>query len=456
MTRRGGRADREARAGAVPGHGAVPGLTLDNVTKYFGAKRAVQGVSLDVQPGTFVVLLGPSGSGKSTLLRCLAGIEAPTSGTITLGSAVVDGPGVHQPPERRNLSMVFQDYALWPHLTAEQNVAFALRRRRLENGERCRRARAMLDQVGLAGLAERYPGQLSGGEQQRVALARALVAEPGLLLFDEPLSNLDADRREQLRIDIGAMVRRHGATAVYITHDQAEAFALADRVGVLDQGRLVQFDTPEAVYERPATEFVARFTGLAGELDATCVGSDGTTAVLQVGQDRVSGRLLSGRRVAHGQRVRLLIRPSGVRLARPDARTGTVTGITGVVRDSAFRGWGYEHAVEVAGGQLLAGVAAPVRLPTAERVDLELLEAGCLVTPVGEAPAGRPHETAGPPDGRGPTHRYDEEIELPGTTDRPDRMPEGCDGEVAFTEPRSGAGRDAGSPGAHVGAGPIR
>ncbi len=380
---------RTGRAGSVPSHGAVPGLTMDGVTKCFGAKRAVDGVSLDVEPGTFVVLLGPSGSGKSTLLRCLAGIETPTSGTIALGSTVVDGPGVHHPPERRNLAMVFQDYALWPHLTAEQNVAFALRRLRLDADERRKRARSMIDQVGLAGLAGRYPGQLSGGEQQRVALARALVAEPGLLLFDEPLSNLDADRRERLRIDIGAMVRHHGATAVYITHDQAEAFALADRVGVLDQGRLVQFDAPEAVYERPATEFVARFTGLAGELEGTVVGFDGPNVVVEVGQGRVQGRLLTGRRVARGQRVRLLVRPSGVRIAGHGARKGAVSAMAGVVRDAAFRGWGYEHAVEVAGGQQLTGVAAPGRLRVAQRVELELVEAGCLVAP---ASAGSPDD----------------------------------------------------------------
>jgi iron(III) transport system ATP-binding protein len=185
---------------AVDHHSAarqVPSVVVSGLTKRFGAKTAVDGIDLVIEPGTFVVLLGPSGSGKSTLLRCLAGIETPTSGTITFGDQVVDGPGVHLPPERRDLAMVFQDYALWPHLTAEANVAFALQRRKLKAPERRERARSMLEQVGLGELSGRYPGELSGGEQQRVALARALVAEPGLLLFDEPLSNLDADRREQ-------------------------------------------------------------------------------------------------------------------------------------------------------------------------------------------------------------------------------------------------------------------
>ena len=241
-------------------------IEVEALTRTFGHKVAVDAVDLVVDPGTFLVLLGPSGSGKSTLLRCLAGIERATSGSILFGGVEVDGAGGHLPPERRDLAMVFQDYALWPHLTAEHNVGFALKRHHLAAGERRRLARAMLDQVGLAGLYERYPGQLSGGEQQRVALARALVGRPGLLLFDEPLSNLDADRRERLRIDIGAMVRAQGATAVYITHDQSEAFALADVIGVLRAGRLVQIGRPEEIYRNPVDDFVARFTGLAGEL----------------------------------------------------------------------------------------------------------------------------------------------------------------------------------------------
>ena len=209
-------------------------ITLDGVSKvYPGGSTALQDVGLDVAPGTFLVLLGPSGSGKTTLLRSLAGIERITTGRITIGATTVADGRVHVPPERRDLSMVFQDYALWPHLTVTDNVAFALRRRRLPRPQCRARARGMLDRVGLGQLAARYPNELSGGEQQRVALARALVADTGLLLCDEPLSNLDADLRERLRVEISALVREAGATTVYITHDQAEAFALADRVGVL-------------------------------------------------------------------------------------------------------------------------------------------------------------------------------------------------------------------------------
>ncbi len=193
---------------------------------------------------------------------------------------------VHVPPDQRDLSMVFQDYALWPHLRAHDNVAFALRRRKLPRAQGRERAAAMLDRVGLGALGQRYPNELSGGEQQRVALARALVADTGLILCDEPLSNLDADLRERMRLEISALVREAGATTVYITHDQAEAFALADRVGVLERGQLVQQGTPEEIYTQPATPFVARFTGLSGELPVRVRGraADGTVEVELAGR----------------------------------------------------------------------------------------------------------------------------------------------------------------------------
>ncbi|MDA8316741.1 MAG: ABC transporter ATP-binding protein, partial [Actinomycetota bacterium] len=234
--------------------------------RYQGQVKALEDVSLEVAAGTVLVLLGPSGSGKTTLLRCLAGIERITSGRIALGGREVASASRHVPPEKRDLAMVFQDYALWPHLVARDNVAFALRRRHLSRAERRARADEMLERVGLGRLGDRYPSELSGGEQQRVALARALVGDTGLVLCDEPLSNLDADLRERLRVEISSLVRGAGATTVYITHDQSEAFALADQVGVLEQGRLVQVGSPEEIYAAPATPFVARFTGLAAEL----------------------------------------------------------------------------------------------------------------------------------------------------------------------------------------------
>ncbi|MDA8081787.1 MAG: ABC transporter ATP-binding protein [Actinomycetota bacterium] len=378
----------------------VPRIDISGLTKNFGQKTAVNSIDFTVEPGQFVVLLGPSGSGKSTLLRCLAGIERPTDGQIRFDDLVVDGPGCHVPPEHRNLAMVFQDYALWPHLSAEQNVAFALQRLGISSEERRRMSLEMLEQVGLGSLSKRYPSQLSGGEQQRVGLARALVANPGVLLFDEPLSNLDADRRERLRIDIGAMVRRNGASAVYITHDQAEAFALADIVGVLNGGRLVQAGKPEEIYRSPVDAFVARFTGLAGELSGKVVSQGkrvqaGLVAV-EIEGFLIYGKPILGRSFQPGLKVQVLIRPSAIRFVEQGAgkvdldnsKTGFPSSqIEATILDGAFRGWGYEHAVAVGAGSRLNGVPADRRIPFMSRVLLELFSEGCLV--IAEDSAGQ-------------------------------------------------------------------
>jgi len=258
-------------------------IVIERLSKvYPGGNLALDDLSLEVEPGTFLVLLGPSGSGKTTLLRCIAGIERASAGRITIGDTLVADGTRHLPPERRGLSMVFQDYALWPHLVARDNVGFALRRRGLRRSVCRTGATEMLERVGLGALTHRYPSQLSGGEQQRVALARALVAEMGLILCDEPLSNLDADLRERIRVEISALIRETGATTVYITHDQAEAFALADRVGVLERGKLVQLGRPEEIYSSPASAFVARFTGLAGEFAVTLRGRAGPDGSVEV------------------------------------------------------------------------------------------------------------------------------------------------------------------------------
>jgi len=381
-------------------------ISVDVVCKAFaGGSLALDEVSLSVEPGTFVVLLGPSGSGKTTLLRCLAGIEHVTSGQIAIGGKTVAGGQVHVPPDRRNLSMVFQDYALWPHLRVRENVAFALRRSKLTRTEAQARTLAMLERVGLGALADRYPNELSGGEQQRVALARALVAGTGLILCDEPLSNLDADLRERMRVEISSLVREAGATAVYITHDQAEAFALADQIGVLQKGRLIQFGRPEEVYTRPASPFVARFTGLAGELPVRVTGQAPGPGASGPGASgpRASGpgasspdaalpdsaievdvagpallrpfRARAGHHLA-GADALLLIRPTGVRLS------GTHNGdhhLAGVVADVAFRGRGYEHAIDIPGHGRLTGVFAATRAERGETVGLRLEPAGCHV-----------------------------------------------------------------------------
>ncbi|HEX4289298.1 MAG TPA: ABC transporter ATP-binding protein [Trebonia sp.] len=362
-------------------------ISIASLTKTYpgGAAPALKSVSLEVAPGTFLVLLGPSGSGKTTLLRSLAGIERIDSGTITIGSRTVADGRSHVPPEQRDLSMVFQDYALWPHLTTLDNVAFALRRRRLPRPECRARALVMLERVGLAEFARRYPNELSGGQQQRVALARALIADTGLILCDEPLSNLDADLRERMRVEISSLVREAGATTVYITHDQAEAFALADHIGVLEEGVLVQSGSAEDVYHHPATPFVARFTGLAGELPVRVAGhgSDGALELTANGVEDGSVRLpalrpAAGAALKPGDDALLAIRPTGVLLLRSAEETPH---LAGRVADVAFRGRGYEYAIDLPGLGRLTGVFARHRAERGDSVGLRLDPEGCHLFP---------------------------------------------------------------------------
>jgi iron(III) transport system ATP-binding protein len=356
-------------------------LVLERVGKvYPSGTEAVKGVTFTAEPGTFLVLLGPSGSGKTTLLRTIAGIERATSGSIVIGTKQVSGQRMHRPPEQRDLSMVFQDYALWPHLTVTDNVAFALRRRQHSRSQCRLLALQMLERVGLGALADRYPGQLSGGEQQRVALARALAGDTGLLLCDEPLSNLDADLRERMRIEISSLVREVGATTIYITHDQQEAFALADQIGVMSGGVLVQMASPEEIYANPATPFVARFTGLAGELRVRTCGGPSLLGTVEVRPERAT----CGRPIeafwSQGKPVTdiatLMIRPGAVRLCDSN---DSVAHLHGLVTDVAFRGRAYELAVELQGGGRLNGIHSEHRVSRGAAVGLSIGATGCVV-----------------------------------------------------------------------------
>jgi iron(III) transport system ATP-binding protein len=352
-------------------------VEISDLRKEFGVKTALNGVSLVVEPGTFTVLLGPSGSGKTTLLRCLAGIEQPTSGTITIGDKTVFGNGKFVGPEKRNLSMVFQDYALWPHMSVRKNIAFPLNDSSMSKVGRTARVDDLLERVGIAHLADRYPNELSGGEQQRVALARALSAEVGLVLFDEPLSNLDADRRDQLRIEIATLTRDAGVTAVYITHDQSEAFALADRVGVLRSGELVQYTRPEKIYRHPKSAFVARFTGVSGEF--------AVAKVRQVSEKRVEVQLpfaphmyieaTTSENSAYDRDPHLFVRAAGVTLAPESSKEGA----PGTIRDVAYNGRGYEHVVEVGEKQNLTKVYAADRFERGDNVKVLFDPVSCFV-----------------------------------------------------------------------------
>ena len=243
-------------------------LSLHGVGARYGTTRVLEDLSLSVGAGELVSLLGASGCGKTTTLRLVAGFLAPSEGTIRLG----DRDLTTLPPHKRDIGLVFQNYALFPHLSVMDNVAFGLKQRGIEPVERRRQAAAMIDRVGLSALADRLPAALSGGQKQRVALARALVIRPPLLMFDEPLSNLDAKLRIDMRVEIRELQRANGTTAVYVTHDQEEAFSISDRVAIMDAGRIVQLDTPEVLYRRPATAFVARFVGFENLLPMTVAG----------------------------------------------------------------------------------------------------------------------------------------------------------------------------------------
>ena len=236
-------------------------VELEHLVKRFGAHTAVDDVSLTVEHGLLVCLLGPSGCGKTTALRLVAGFLSPDSGTIRVGDRALSSAGKVLPPEQRNMSMIFQSYALWPHMTIAENVAYGLRLRRLPRPEIERRMASILAVTQLSALAERYPGDISGGQQQRVALARALVVEPEILLLDEPLSNLDANLREEMRFEIRRLHDAYRYTTLYVTHDQSEAMTTADLIVVMNQGRIEQVGSPEDVYRRPRSEFVARFLG---------------------------------------------------------------------------------------------------------------------------------------------------------------------------------------------------
>ena len=291
-------------------------LRLELLTKRFGETIAVDGVSLEVREGALLAVVGPSGCGKTTLLRLIAGLEVPDEGAIYLrGEMLFGGKGVFVPPHRRRVGMVFQNYALWPHKNVFENVAYPLHVQGLSKGEVQKDVAGVLSQVRLEGLEERRPDQLSGGQQQRVALARALVMRPRVLLLDEPLSNLDAHLREEMRFEIKRIQRETGVTIVHVTHDQAEAMAIADRIAVMRRGRLVQTGPPRELYEHPRTEFVARFIGGTNLLSCQVVESGGRQAILLPDGTAVEVGGLDG--VSEGTVV-LSVRPEDIVLNRDE------------------------------------------------------------------------------------------------------------------------------------------
>jgi iron(III) transport system ATP-binding protein len=327
-------------------------LDVTDLRKQFAIGRpAIDGVSFAVPAGEIVVLLGPSGCGKTTTLRCVAGLEHPTSGEISIGGRVVSSPkrGILVPPRSRDLGMVFQSYAVWPHMTVRQNVVYPLKHRKIARGEANRKVDEVLELVGLSEYADRAVVALSGGQMQRVALARSIVYRPQLLLLDEPLSNLDAKLRLRLRDDLRIILKQTGMTALYVTHDQAEAVVLGDRIGVMRDGKLLQIGTADQIYNRPADLFVANFTGATNELTGTLVERHGEFGVVDFGEGR-RGEAALLHALDPGDKVRIALRPENIGIGRQDG--GNV--FPGRVIDRRYQGTQTVYDIDLFGLRLEA------------------------------------------------------------------------------------------------------
>jgi len=341
----------------------VPAVSCRGVTIAYGATVVVSDLDLEVPRGEMLALLGPSGCGKTTILSALAGFLPISAGEIHVGGRAVAGAGRHLAPERRDVGVVFQGYALWPHLDALDTVAYPIRRRAVGEPEARRRAAAILERLGIARLAHRRPAELSGGEQQRVGLGRALAREASVYLFDEPTAHLDATLRDRLQLEIADHRLRSGAAAIYATHDTAEALAIADRVALLRDGRLVQEGTPTAVYDRPIDLWAARLTGLASVLDVRILGPGAGTKTggdrrIEVAGSPLTATVAMARRLPEGE-VRAIVRPDWVRLG------GT---IPGRVETVAFRGSYTDYRLVTPAGTIDLRAGGPPTVGAGEAV----------------------------------------------------------------------------------------
>jgi iron(III) transport system ATP-binding protein len=347
-------------------------LDVTDLRKQFSIGRpAIDGVSFAVPAGEIVVLLGPSGCGKTTTLRCVAGLEHPTAGTISIAGRVVSSPahGILLPPRLRDIGMVFQSYAVWPHMTVRQNVVYPLKHRKIGRADANAKVDEVLALVGLSEYADRPVVALSGGQMQRVALARSIVYRPQLLLLDEPLSNLDAKLRLRLRDDLRIILKQTGMTALYVTHDQAEAVVLGDRIGVMRDGKLLQMGVPDEIYNRPADLFVANFTGATNEIAGTLVERNGPFGTADIGGgQRMEVALLQD--LGSGEKIRIALRPENIGLGKQDGANS----YRARVLDRRYQGTQTVYDIDLCGHKLevlelgtaarhQVGVDAPVALP---------------------------------------------------------------------------------------------
>jgi putative spermidine/putrescine transport system ATP-binding protein len=362
----------------------VARIQLEEVTKRFGSVTAVDRMRLDLQEGELIAFLGPSGCGKTTTLRMVAGFEHPTAGTIRIGGRDV----TNLPPERRNVGMVFQNYALFPHMTVEQNVAYGLQMRKVERAETTARVTAMLEKVQLGGLGARYARQISGGQQQRTALARALVINPAVLLLDEPLANLDAKLREEMRFYIRELQREFGITTIYVTHDQAEALVLADRIAVMMDGVLQQIGAPREIYERPASARVAAFIGLTNLIEGTVTRNVAGAVTVRTRWGDVAATGDAARR--EGQAVLASVRPESLAMSAATGgstslqRDGDATIVTARVHEVAYLGNVVDYRVETDDGLTLrAQVSGGTEFDVGALVELRFPAAKCWVVDPG-------------------------------------------------------------------------
>jgi iron(III) transport system ATP-binding protein len=352
-------------------------ILIENLNKSFGRHRVLRNINLEIQEKEFVTLLGPSGCGKTTTLRLLAGFLTPDEGEIRVGGRLLSSPRATVPPERRRMGMVFQNYAVWPHMSVFDNVAFGLKLARIGRAEIGERVARVLAAVGLEGLEGRHPTQLSGGQQQRVALARSLVVEPSILLLDEPLSNLDAKLRERMRGELKSLQRRTGITFVYVTHDQAEAMALSDRIAVLHDGVLQQYGRPREIYERPANLFVADFMGIVNRLPGEIVERRDGQLRVRVG-DHVLAATGPAADESSARAVILAIRPESVRLGKPE---GPGNRLDGSVVEATFLGSIVDYQIDVGGLLLRVQADRHVVQEVGSKVQLSIPIEECVAMP---------------------------------------------------------------------------